>query len=157
MGNWNINIQGVGAHHNSSSSPTDANNMAAAFVRRLREVGHAVQYAAFTHGGAEAFVNPQHPLSASPLPQDSRTGSVDLATPIKHGDFIMHRSKGNAPYVTIGQVIEGGGGASFRIRPTMRIFAFGSSMEMHRPVDPGIDNEIVPPDECRFLYEKTSG
>ena len=34
MGNWNINIQGVGAHHNKDAYPKDANAMAAEFARR---------------------------------------------------------------------------------------------------------------------------
>ena len=49
MGNWNINIQGVGCHHNKDN-PTDADRMAAEFVERLRQAGHTVEHASFTSG-----------------------------------------------------------------------------------------------------------
>lgn len=52
MGNWNINIQGVGIHHNQDQ-PKDANKMAKEFVRELKEAGHTVETATFTHGGKE--------------------------------------------------------------------------------------------------------
>jgi hypothetical protein len=52
MGNWNINIQGVGSHHNADY-PKDANKMAAEFVRQLKDAGHTVEGATFTHGGKE--------------------------------------------------------------------------------------------------------
>lgn len=51
MGNWNINIQGIGAHHNPDYYPKDANKMAAEFVRQLIEAGHNVEAATFTYGG----------------------------------------------------------------------------------------------------------
>lgn len=50
MGNWNINIQGVGCHHNKDY-PKDANKMAAKFVQELKAAGHTVEAAVFTHGG----------------------------------------------------------------------------------------------------------
>ena len=53
MGNWNINIQGVGPHHNPNEYPQDANRMAAAFVKALKEAGHQIEKATFTHGGKE--------------------------------------------------------------------------------------------------------
>jgi len=52
MGNWNINIQGVGCHHNERS-PTDAQRMAARFVEELKAAGHTIEHAEFTSGGKE--------------------------------------------------------------------------------------------------------
>lgn len=49
MGNWNINIQGVGAHHNQDN-PTDADRMAVEFVEKLHAAGHNVEHATFTSG-----------------------------------------------------------------------------------------------------------
>jgi hypothetical protein len=49
MGNWNINIQGVGPHHNQDN-PRDADRLAAMFVEVLREAGHTVEHATFTSG-----------------------------------------------------------------------------------------------------------
>ena len=50
MGNWNINIQGIGCHHNENL-PEDAQRMAAAFVEQLKKAGHTVESATFTSGG----------------------------------------------------------------------------------------------------------
>lgn len=58
MGNWNINIQGVGCHHNADY-PKDANKMTAEFVEKLKEAGHTVEVATFTHGGREMLVEPK--------------------------------------------------------------------------------------------------
>ena len=55
MGNWNINIQGIGAHHNEDYAG-DANKMAAAFVEQLKSAGHTVEAATFTHGGKEELL-----------------------------------------------------------------------------------------------------
>lgn len=52
MGNWNINIQGVGPHHNEKNV-ADAEKMAASFVTELRRMGHNVQVATFTSGSME--------------------------------------------------------------------------------------------------------
>ena len=52
MGNWNINIQGVGCHHNENYQ-NDANKMADEFVQKLKDAGHTVEAATFTHGGKE--------------------------------------------------------------------------------------------------------
>jgi hypothetical protein len=52
MGNWNICIQGIGCHHNQDY-PKDANKMAAEFVKQLKDAGHTVETATFTHGGKE--------------------------------------------------------------------------------------------------------
>ena len=56
MGNWNINIQGVGAHHNADN-PTDADKMARVFAKQLLTAGHTVESAIFTHG-AKDDINP---------------------------------------------------------------------------------------------------
>ncbi len=52
MGNWNINIQGIGAHHNLNN-PTDANLMADRFVAELKAAGHVVESATFTYGAKQ--------------------------------------------------------------------------------------------------------
>jgi len=52
MGNWNINIQGVGSHHNKEY-PQDANRMAQDFVKALKAAGHHIETATFTHGGKD--------------------------------------------------------------------------------------------------------
>jgi hypothetical protein len=49
MSNYNINIQGIGAHHNKDN-PKDADKMAAEFVEKLREAGHNVIRAEITTG-----------------------------------------------------------------------------------------------------------
>jgi hypothetical protein len=48
MGNWNINIQGVGSHHNGKPE-IDADLMAVEFVAFLKTKGHTVESATFTH------------------------------------------------------------------------------------------------------------
>ena len=50
MGNWNINIQGVGCHHNGKPE-IDADLLAAEMVGRLVGQGHTIESATFTHGG----------------------------------------------------------------------------------------------------------
>lgn len=52
MGQWNITIQGTGAHHNKQY-PADANRLAAEFVQKLRDAGHVVTHASFTSGGRD--------------------------------------------------------------------------------------------------------
>jgi hypothetical protein len=52
MGNWNITIRGVGAHHNKNN-PNDANVLAAGMVEMLKAAGHTVVAASFTHGGED--------------------------------------------------------------------------------------------------------
>lgn len=49
MGNWNINIQGVGCHHNGKPD-LDADLAAIEFVAKLRAQGHTVEAASFTSG-----------------------------------------------------------------------------------------------------------
>jgi len=52
MGNWNINIQGVGPHHNINHA-ADANRMADGFVRMMKAAGHQITSATFTFGGCD--------------------------------------------------------------------------------------------------------
>lgn len=63
MGNWNINIQGIGSHHNTDN-PKDADLMAWDFVQRLKEAGHTVEHATFTAGSKTDIL----PITASPKP-----------------------------------------------------------------------------------------
>lgn len=76
---------------------------------------------------------------------------------IKNGDFVLHRSPGNAPYITIGRVLSGGNGSAshLRIHPVMRVFGFGSSREDWKHADLSDSGEVVPAEECQFLYEDT--
>jgi hypothetical protein len=58
MGNWNINIQGVGCHHNTGRDEdwrkqNDADIQFKEFVESLRKAGHCIQSATFTFGSAE--------------------------------------------------------------------------------------------------------
>lgn len=52
MGDWNITIQGTGAHHNPDNEG-DADRMAKKFVQELEEAGHTIDSATFTHGGRD--------------------------------------------------------------------------------------------------------
>ena len=52
MGNWNITIVGIGAHHNENN-PKDAQRLAARFVEDLKAAGHTIEHAEFTSGGKE--------------------------------------------------------------------------------------------------------
>ena len=52
MGNWAINIQGVGSHHNKAN-PSDANRLARKLVKELKAAGHHIERADFTHGAKE--------------------------------------------------------------------------------------------------------
>lgn len=59
MGNWHISIEGIGAHHNPDLEQ-DANRMAHRFVNALRQAGHQVRRATFTHGSADALGDGEH-------------------------------------------------------------------------------------------------
>jgi len=59
MGNWTIQVKGLGIHHNKR--PDDANEMAKVFVEALRSAGHQILGATFTVG------SPDEDISA-PLP-----------------------------------------------------------------------------------------
>ncbi len=56
MGNWHISIQGIGAHHNPNN-PNDAEKMAAEFLHDLKEAGHLIGAATFTHGACDELHN----------------------------------------------------------------------------------------------------
>ncbi len=58
MGNWNINIQGIGCHHNEGSK-IDAQYLAARFVEELRAAGHTIENAEFTSGSKLDIANPE--------------------------------------------------------------------------------------------------
>ena len=57
MGPWTISIHGVGCHHNPDL-PSDANRMAAEFVKALRAAGHSVTAATITFGGEDNLSQP---------------------------------------------------------------------------------------------------
>ena len=59
MGDWAIFVKGVGAHHNKNY-PKDANRIAAKFVEELREAGHNVQFASFTHSGNDNIADTEY-------------------------------------------------------------------------------------------------
>jgi hypothetical protein len=52
MGQWVISIHGTGSHHNRKY-PKDADRMAAAIVKQLREAGHTITSATITYGGEQ--------------------------------------------------------------------------------------------------------
>ena len=56
MGNWAINIQGVGSHHNKALE-NDANRLSRKFVRELKKAGHHIERADFTFGGKEDLLD----------------------------------------------------------------------------------------------------
>jgi len=54
MGNWNINIQGIGAHHNTATdTPRDAEKLAAEFVEKLKAAGQKIEWATITYGSCD--------------------------------------------------------------------------------------------------------
>lgn len=61
MGNFAINIQGVGCHHNQDN-PTDADRMSADFVQKLVEAGHHIESATITFGGKQDLVRAIPPV-----------------------------------------------------------------------------------------------
>lgn len=76
MGNWNISIRGVGAHHNwqdaegnPGGNPKDADRMARRFVRELKEAGHSITGAEITHGGVTVYES--NPLGINPGLEDN--------------------------------------------------------------------------------------
>lgn len=50
MGNWSINIQGTGPHHNGKPE-IDADQAAAELVAKLQRQGHSIDSACFFSGG----------------------------------------------------------------------------------------------------------
>lgn len=65
MGNWNINIQGTGCHHNGKQE-IDADLAAVEFVAKLKEQGHNIESASFTSGGKTDLLE----LASKPLEGD---------------------------------------------------------------------------------------
>ncbi len=57
MGNYHISIEGQGAHHNGKEY--DADEMARDLVKRLKEKGHSIFKASFTHGACDSLEAPQ--------------------------------------------------------------------------------------------------
>jgi|SRR5581483_4378389 len=70
MGNWSIVIKGIGCHHNSS--PTDADRLAAEFVKQLRKAGQNVTGATITFGA-------ENDLSAPNIHIDNWTPEAERA------------------------------------------------------------------------------
>ena len=60
MGNWNLNIQGIGSHHNNGCA-SDIDEMAKEFVAKLIYHGQNVQSATLTYGGEENILNGSKP------------------------------------------------------------------------------------------------
>ncbi len=57
MGNWTVVISGVGAHHNDKES--DADKIARAVVKTLKENGHDIKLSTFTYGAMSELVPPE--------------------------------------------------------------------------------------------------
>ncbi len=68
MGNYNISINGIGCHHNDQDY--DADRLAANLVSELKDKGHTIESATFTHGGAESLME---------LPRPGREAMGDTA------------------------------------------------------------------------------
>ena len=60
MGNWNITIQGCGAHHNEKHA-ADANRLAKEFVQALEKVGHKIFTASITFGSSDDLITVDYP------------------------------------------------------------------------------------------------
>lgn len=50
MGNWNITIQGVGAHGNGLA--IDAEQLYKKFLEEVKQAGHSITHSSITSGGA---------------------------------------------------------------------------------------------------------
>jgi len=50
MGNWTINIEGTGCHHNGRDD-IDADLLAPKLVQQLKDQGQHIEHATFTSGG----------------------------------------------------------------------------------------------------------
>lgn len=83
MGNWNITIRGVGCHHNKNLK-TDANRMAAEFVKALKDAGHVVHDASITYGAEEQIA----------LSWGYRSGGLTESTP---DDYLAMRDRFEKP------------------------------------------------------------
>ena len=102
MGNWNINIQGVGCHHNEKN-PTDANLMAQAFVNLLKQAGHYIEGATFTFGSKENLNGPTDNLD--PYKSNTSPGMKQIINDILGEDAIIDGNKEVENLMNIGQVI----------------------------------------------------
>jgi len=69
MGNWNVNLTGVGCHHNAD--PNDVEQLTAKFVEQLRKAGHNV-VTATVHTGGETQVIDRPAAQANILPDTGR-------------------------------------------------------------------------------------
>lgn len=65
MGNWNINIQGIGCHHNGKPE-IDADLAAKEFVQTLLSQGHKIEAASFTSGGKLDLLDLEPPVAPAP-------------------------------------------------------------------------------------------
>lgn len=67
MGNWSINIVGVGAHHNSKKRggsyeheeavKFDALEATHEFIEKLKAQGHTIEHASFVHGARDPEIH----------------------------------------------------------------------------------------------------
>jgi hypothetical protein len=156
MGNWNINIQGVGNHHNPDNG-TDANRMAKRFVEDLGHAGHWVQIATFTHGGAESLLSPLDKPRPPILPSSTTpSGPRALGHSIRVGDIVIHRSPGSSPYCTVGKVREMSGDGYLGLLGMFRVWGPGIPHQSTRVTAiEGGEQEVerVPASECLFMVE----
>ncbi len=65
MGNWSLNVRGVGCHHNGKAY--DVEQLTADFVERLRAAGHTVDDAVITCGSEVQVIN-RGPASVNKYP-----------------------------------------------------------------------------------------
>lgn len=82
MGNWNINIQGTGSHHNRKPdgerwNQSDADLMAEEFVKDLKAAGHNIETASFTHGSKMDLAPKSQPWSPETAPGTHGTVSAN--------------------------------------------------------------------------------
>jgi hypothetical protein len=90
MGNWAINIHGVGCHHNSFVD-ADANKMAARFVDQLQKAGHVVTIAQFTHGGEETIDGADY-LKARDAIEASERKRLGIVDPVRDPDELARKA-----------------------------------------------------------------
>lgn len=83
MGDWHISIRGTGAHHNKHF-PSDANRLAKNLVQQLREAGHHVKSAVFTHGGEEDLTH----VSPAPPKQEMQLMFAEIERWGRDRDYI---------------------------------------------------------------------
>lgn len=64
MGNWKVQVLGLGAHHNSK--PVDADYLTKVFVWALKNAGHRIHVATF-----ESDSTPEETVTGEKLPEVS--------------------------------------------------------------------------------------